>query len=57
MVYTLTLNITDGAVTDITEEITPCYCYGELWQPTPIENEEEKSRVLAFLQGEREKPY
>ena len=57
MVYTLTLDITDHALTDVSEEITPCYCYGELWQPTPIENEEEKTRVYAFLQGEREKPY
>ena len=57
MVYTLTLDITDHVLTGVSGEITPCYCYGELWQPTPIENEEEKSRVLAFLQGEREKPY
>ena len=57
MVYTLTLKITDRKLTGTEEKITPCYCYGELWQPTPIEKEEDKSRVLAFLQGEREKPY
>ena len=57
MVYTLTLDITDRNLTGVSENITPCYCYGELWQPTPIENEEEKSRVLSFLAGEREKPY
>lgn len=57
MVYTLTLDITDHVLTGVSGEITPCYCYGELWQPTPIENEEEKSRVLSFLAGEREKPY
>ena len=57
MVYTLTLDITDHEITGVSEHVTPCYCYGELWQPTPIENEDEKSRVHAFLQGEREKPY
>ena len=57
MVYTLTLDITDQKITGVSEDVTPCYCYGELWQPTPIENEEEKSRVLSFLASEREKPY
>lgn len=57
MVYTLTLDITDGTITAASEEITPCYCYGELWQPTPIEKEQDRQRVLDFLAGEREKPY
>ncbi len=57
MVYALTLTSTDGTLTGEKHEVIPCYCYGELWQPTVIENESEKEAVLAFLRGEREKPF
>lgn len=57
MVYTLTLDILDGMITGVSGEVTPCYCYGELWQPTPITDETERETVFAFLRGERENPY
>lgn len=57
MVYTLTLDITDHAITGVSSEMTPCYCYGELWQPAPITDEAQRETVLSFLRGEREVPY
>ncbi len=57
MVYTLELTVTDGILSDETHEVIPCYCYGELWQPAVITDESDRERVLAFLRGEREKPF
>ncbi len=58
VVYQLCLTIKEGTVTEVNRSLIPCYCYGELWQPTPIEKEDPAyERVLDFLRGEREKPY
>ena len=57
MVYTLTLDITDGVISGVTGDVTPCYCYGELWQPAVIADADECEAVLSFLRGERETPF
>ncbi len=56
IVYRLTLHAEDGVLCGTEQEIVPCYCYGELWQPAVIENAEVRQRVLDFMDGMRETP-
>lgn len=56
-IYRLTLNVSDGVIMDASDEIIPCYCYDERWQPAVIEDEEKRSAVLSFMRGERETPF
>lgn len=56
IVFQLTLETTDGKISDTSSQMIPCYCYGELWQPLVIESPEEKQAVLDFMYGKRESP-
>lgn len=57
MVYALTLDLVDHKINAVKGEAIPCYCYGELWQPAMIEEEQDRETVLSFLRGERETPF
>ena len=56
IVYRLTLEATDGVITSRSSEIIPCYCYGELWQPCPMEDPDDRQAVLDYMDGRRDKP-
>ncbi|MBQ8510451.1 MAG: CapA family protein [Clostridia bacterium] len=56
IVYRLYIQLTDGEVTSITDEVIPCYVYTDLYQPGIIENEAEIQVVHAFLRGETDSP-
>ena len=56
MIYRTTLTVLEGEVTDIAEEIIPCYVYTDMYKPGIIENEAEIEAVMAFLRGEAESP-
>ena len=61
VIYQLALNISnEGVINSKSSELIPCYVYtGDInnYQPTPIEDEEEKQKVLDFMTGEAELPY
>ena len=58
IVFRLTLDAQDGMLTGTHEKIIPCLCYGELWQPAPLEaGGTAWQRVLDFMDGKREKPF
>lgn len=56
IVYRHTITAVGGEVTDIGEEVIPCYVYTDLYKPGIITNEEEISAVHAFLRGESDTP-
>ena len=60
VIYQATLKFDkDGVYTGVGGEIIPCYVYtGSVnnYQPTPIENEKEKQRVLDFMDGKVSSP-
>jgi len=61
VIFQLKLNISnDGTLNNKSSELIPCYVYtGDFnnYQPTPIEDEEDKQAVLDFMYGEAELPY
>ena len=62
MIYqtTLTIDKETNAVIDQTYEIIPCYVYtgkSNNYQPAIIEDEEDKQKVLDFMNGLRDLPY
>ncbi len=56
IVYRLNLTVTDGALSDVSEEIIPCYVYTDLYKPGIITDEAEIEAVMKFLRGESESP-
>ncbi|MCI8388727.1 MAG: CapA family protein [Clostridiales bacterium] len=56
MVYRLYLQLTDGELTSVTDEVIPCYLYSDLYKPAIITDETDKANVMAFLNGEIESP-
>lgn len=56
IVYRHTLTVLDGEVTNISEEVIPCYVYTELYKPGIITNETEIAAVESFLRGESDTP-
>lgn len=56
IVFRLHLETTDGAISAVSSEILPCYCYGDWWQPYVMESAEEIQAVLDFMDGKRESP-
>lgn len=56
IVFRTTLTVVDGVLTDVSEEIVPCYVYTELYKPGIITDEAEIAAVKAFLAGESESP-
>lgn len=61
ILYRLTLRIEDGKLTETSSEIIPCYVHtGEKannYCPAPITNEEQRQRVLDFMDGKTKLPY
>ena len=60
VVYQLTLTVKDGELVDTASEITPCYVYtgkANNYCPAPITDEEQRQRVLDFLDGRITSPY
>lgn len=56
IVYRITLTATEGEVTDISEEVIPCYVYTDLYKPGIITNEAQIEAVNAFLAGDTDSP-
>lgn len=56
IIFRLTLTSDGETVADERTEIIPCYVWTTLWRPGVIENEAERSRVLAFMAGEAPTP-
>ena len=65
IIYRYTLHLHDDSATDgievisKDEEIIPCYVYtGSInnWQPAPIDDEETRTRVLSYMNGELDLP-
>ena len=56
MVYRLYLTLTDGELTDISDEVIPCYLYSDAYKPAIITDENDKAAVMAFLRGETDSP-
>ncbi len=56
IVYRLTFHFIDGVLTDLSEEIIPCYLYTELYKPGIITDERDYNAVIAFLSGETDSP-
>lgn len=59
LIYQMTLQINQGKVTDTEENMIPCYVYTggvNQYQPAVIENEDEKNRVLDFMDGKADSP-
>ena len=49
MIYRLTLTAVENEITDVTDEVIPCYVYTDLYKPGIITDEEEIAAVNAFL--------
>ena len=60
IIYQAILTVSEeGDLKDKRSNIIPCYAYGgevNNYQPAPIENEEEKQKVLDFMNGLEESP-
>ncbi len=56
IVYRHRLTLTDGILTDISEEIIPCYLYSDAYKPAIITDDNEIEAVRAFLRGESASP-
>ncbi len=56
IVYRHTLTVLGDEVTNISEEVIPCYVYTELYKPGIITNKAEIAAVEAFLRGETGTP-
>jgi len=61
IIYQLILRVEDGRLTGTASELIPCYVHtgGKLnnYCPAPIEDWEERQRVLDFMDGKRKLPY
>lgn len=61
VIYQLTLQIENGELADMASELIPCYVHtGEKlnnYCPAPIEDEEQRQRVLDFMDGKAGLPY
>ncbi len=56
IVYQTKLTFTDGELTDVGEEIIPCYLYSDLYKPAIITDESEIAILEEFLRGEIASP-
>ncbi len=56
IVYRHTLTVLEGELTEVSEEVIPCYVYTDLYKPGIITDEGEIAAVNAFLKGESESP-
>jgi poly-gamma-glutamate synthesis protein (capsule biosynthesis protein) len=56
IIYQYIFNITGGRLLDTMENIIPCYCFAERWQPSVIYDQKIKKRVTDFLAGNAESP-
>ncbi len=56
IVYRITLTATEGEITDISDEIIPCYVYTDLYKPGIITDEAQIAALHAFLAGETASP-
>lgn len=56
IIYQYNFIVANGLLLDTTENIIPCYCFAERWQPAVIEDSEIKKRVMEFLSGKTENP-
>lgn len=56
IVYRLYIELTEGKITDISDEVIPCYVYTDLYKPGIITDEAEIAAVRAFLAGESQSP-
>lgn len=56
IIYQYNFIVADGILLDTSENIIPCYCFVERWQPAVIEDAETKKRVMDFLLGKTENP-
>lgn len=56
MVYRLYLTIIDGELTEVSDEIIPCYLYSDAYKPAIITDETDYEAVMAFLRGETDSP-
>ncbi len=56
IVYRLHLTVTEGELTDVSDEIIPCYVYTDLYKPDIITDEAQIEAVMKFLRGESESP-
>ncbi len=56
IIYQYSFIVADGLLLDTAENIIPCYCFVERWQPAVIEDAEIKKRVMDFLSGKAENP-
>lgn len=56
MVYRLYLTVTDGELTDVSDEIIPCYLYTDLYKPGIITDQKDYDAVMTFLNGGSESP-
>lgn len=61
VIYRLTLQIEDGTLTETRSEIIPCYVHtggtANNYCPAPIADEEQRQRVLDFMDGKAALPY
>lgn len=61
VIYQLTLQVEDGALTGVSSELIPCYVHtgGSVnnYCPAPIEDEAQRQRVLDFMDGKAKLPY
>ncbi len=56
IVYQHKITLVEGEITEISEEIIPCYVYTDLYKPGIITDEAEIAAVNAFLNGESRSP-
>lgn len=56
IIYQYIFNIAGGRLLDTAENIIPCYCFAERWQPAVIYDQKIKKRVMDFLAGSAESP-